>query len=155
MWLPPITTRESYHQSTIRTSFPTHPVPETDYLHRCFSLLGLFKLCRSCALCEVLFLLCSHFWAFAYLLITWTVYPFMIVCCLPRGVIIVCLPPASTLSTNSVYESALLSVYLTPVTDSCLSDLSCDSIKLHMDPWRHCLLITMLLVHCNVSTSNL
>ncbi len=55
---------------------------------------------------------------FAYLLITWTVYPFMIVC----------LPPASTLSMNSVCESALPSLYLTPVTD-----LSCDSIKLHVD----------------------
>ncbi len=58
MWLPPITTRVNYHQSinrSIQTSLPTQPVPETDYLYRCFSLLGLFKRSRSCSLCEVLF----------------------------------------------------------------------------------------------------
>ncbi len=78
----------------------------------------------------------SGFPVFGYLLITWTVYPFMIVCCLPILTLpaslsysIVCLPPALTLSTNSVYESVLPSLYLTPVTV-----LSCDSIKLHMDP---------------------
>ncbi len=83
----------------------------------------------------------SGFPVFAYLLITWTVYPFMIVCCLPILTLpaspsysIVYLPPASTLSTNSVYESVLPSLHLTPVTDLCLSDFSCDSIKLHMDP---------------------
>ncbi len=55
---PSNTPRGNYHQSinrSMQTSFPTHPVPETDYLHRCFSLLGLFKLCRSCSLCKVLF----------------------------------------------------------------------------------------------------
>ncbi len=77
----------------------------------------------------------------AYLSITWTVYPFLSVCCLPILIMpaslsysIFCLPPASTLSMNSVYEFALTSLYLTPVTDLCLSDLSCESIKLHMDP---------------------
>ncbi len=75
------------------------------------------------------------------LLITWTVNLFMMICCLLILTLpalpsysIVCLPPASTLSTNSVYEYALPSLYLIPVTDLCLSDLSCDLIKLHIDP---------------------
>ncbi len=78
----------------------------------------------------------SVFPVFAYLLMTWTVYPFMIVFCLPILTLpasltysTVCLPPASTLSTNTVYESALPSLHLMPITDLYLS---CDSIKLHV-----------------------
>ncbi len=58
LWLPPIITRGNYRQSInwfIRTSFPIYPVPDTDYLHRCFPLLGLYKLCRPCSPCKVLF----------------------------------------------------------------------------------------------------
>ncbi len=119
-------------------------MPETDYLHRCFWLLGLFKLSRSCSLCEVLFcyaVVSERFPMCACLLITWTVNLFMMICCLliltlpaSPSYSIVCLPPVSTLSTNSVYEYALPSLYLMPVTDLCLSDLSCDLIKLHIDP---------------------
>ncbi len=35
--------------------FSVYPVPETDYLQRCFPLLCLYKLCRPCSPCEVLF----------------------------------------------------------------------------------------------------
>ncbi len=96
---------------------------------------ALALLAKSC------FAMQSFFPSFAYLLMTWIVYPFMSVCCLPILILpalliysIVSLPPASTLSANSVYESALPLLYLMPVTDLCLSDLSWESIKLHMDP---------------------
>ncbi len=119
LWLPPITTRGNYHQSidrSIQTSFPTHPVPETDYLHRFFSLLGLFKLCQSCSHCEVLFCYAVISERFSRVCL-----PVDTLDCLP---VYDCLLPAYSdpaclaelfycLSAQTVYESALPSLYLT------------------------------------------
>ncbi len=47
LWLPPIATRGNPHLSfnSIRTSFPIHPVPETDSLHRCCPLTLVYLTC--------------------------------------------------------------------------------------------------------------
>ncbi len=47
LWLPPIATRGNPHLSfnSIRTSFPIHPVPEIDSLHRCCPLTLVYFTC--------------------------------------------------------------------------------------------------------------
>ncbi len=129
----------------IRTSFPIYPVPETDYLHRCFSLTLIYLSCSPHNLtaksCFAMLTFPSVFPVFDYPLPTWTVYPLMKELCLPKLTLpallicyIVCLPPALIFSLNTVYDSVLPTWYLTPVIDICLSDLPCEVIKLQMDP---------------------
>ncbi len=146
LWLPPITTRGNPHlsiNSFIRTPFPIHPVPETDYLHRCSSLTALFILPHPCSVRSLVLAMqtfLSVFPVFDFLLLTWTVYPFLKELCLPILTLpallicsVICLPPALISSLNSVYDSVLPTWYLTPGIDLCLYDLSCEVIKLHMD----------------------
>ncbi len=129
----------------IRTSLPIYPVPETDYLHRCFSLTLIYLSCSPHNLtaksCFAMLTFPSVFPVFDYPLPTWTVYPLMKELCLPKLTLpallicyIVCLPPALIFSLNTVYDSVLPTWYLTPVIDICLSDLPCEVIKLQMDP---------------------
>ncbi len=74
------------------------------------------------------------------LLPTWTVYPLTNELCLPDLTfsavlicLVTCLPPALTTCPNTVYDSALSTLFLTLECDLCLFDLFGDLIKLHMD----------------------
>ncbi len=74
------------------------------------------------------------------LLPTWTVNPFTNELCLPDLTffavlicLVTCLPPALTTCPNTVYDSALSTLFLTLECDLCPFDLLGDLIKLHMD----------------------
>ncbi len=147
LWLPPIATRGNPHLSfnSIRTSFPMLPVPETDSLHRCCPLTLVYLTCspthlsaKSCSChadnSERLF----HDW---FLLPDLDCLPVNertlparsdLLCCVNLFSYLPCRLPWLT-CPNTVYDSALSTLFLTLECDLCLFDLFGDLIKLHMD----------------------
>ncbi len=152
LWLPPITTRGNCHQSinrSIRTSFPTYPVPETEITCTGVSHCSVCLNCATLALfvksCFAMQSFLSVFPVFAYLLITWTVYPFIKICCLPAYSDPACLIELFyCLSAACLNPQHELCLWICPAF--VISDASYWFVlwinKAAHGSWRHCLLIT-------------